>query len=432
MNMLNNFLFKNWAENVQFKVQNFYQPENETEIIEIVQKHKKIRMVGTGHSWSDVCHSKEALINLDLYNKIIHIDQERKTVKIQAGIKLWQINEQLDKVGLALSNLGSIDQQSIAGAISTGTHGTGINFQILAAQIIEFSLIKANGEKIIINKNNDENLFNACVVNLGALGLISEITLQVTDAFNLHDQTETIDFDSVIENIDYYINNNDHFKLWWLAPTKKVVVYRYQRTNSPRRGSKIKQYIRDRFTSVYIYRLLVLMGKMFPFIAKTINSILIWDLRQPIDRIEKSYKVYNVPPPPKHRETEWAFDLQQAKEILKNYKNFITEKKYNLNFIQEIRFTKGDDFWLSASYQRNSLWLGLYAYEHEKWHEILPEFEEFAKKHKGRPHWGKESTIDRDYLKQQYPKFDDFVALKREFDPDKKFENRFIQKIFGA
>lgn len=428
MKTKNNFSFQNWAKNVASKVENFYQPENEAEIIEIVKKHDKIRMLGTGHSWSDICKTNEAMINLDLYNKVLHIDKNNKTITVQAGIKLWQLNEILDKAGLALINLGSIDRQSIAGAVSTGTHGTGINFQILGSQIIEFSLIKADGEKIIINKNAQPNLYHASVVNLGALGIISEITLQVTDAFNLHDQTTTRPFDEVIDNLDQYITDNDHFKLWWLPPAKDIIVFRYRRTQEPTNDSKIRQFIRDRLLSVYVYRICVFIAEIFPFLAKTINRLLTWDMKGPLDRIEKSHKVYIVPEPPLHRETEWTFDLKQAKEILREYKSLIIKK--NLNFIQEIRFTKGDDFWLSASYQRNSMWLGLYAYNHEKWETLLPEFEEFAKKYNGRPHWGKEFSKDKNYLQEQYPKYQDFIQLKQKLDPEKKFENEYIEKIF--
>ena len=431
MKQQQNYRFVNWAKNVQSNVSNFFQPETETEIIEIVQKYNKIRLVGTGHSWSGICATNDALLNLDFYNKILKMDKERKLVTVQAGIKLWHLNNLLDKEGLALINLGSIDQQSLAGAISTGTHGSGILFQILGSQMFEFSIIKADGSKCIIHKEKDTELFNACVVNLGCLGVISEITLQVTDAFRLHDYTTTVPFDDVIENLDTYLKDNDHFKLWWLPPCKDIVVFRYQRTKEKPNDSKLRVFLKDHLLSVLIYRSLVFVAKIFPFLAKAINAFLTINMKGPLDRIEKSYKVYIVPEPPLHRETEWTFELSQAKEILKAYKKFITDNQYNLNFIQEIRFTKGDDFWLSACYKRDALWLGLYNYAHEKWDKVLPEYEAFAKQFNGRPHWGKEFTIDKKYLHQQYERMEDFKKLKNEMDPTKKFENKFVEEIFG-
>jgi FAD/FMN-containing dehydrogenase len=208
-------------------------------------------------------------------------------------------------------------------------------------------------------------------------------------------------------------------------------VFRYQRTKEKPNDSKLRVFLKDIILSVYIYRFWVFLAKLFPFIAKPLNTILTWNMKGPLDRIEKSYKVYIVPEPPLHRETEWTFELSQAKEILKAYKKFITDNQYNLNFIQEIRFTKGDDFWLSACYKRDALWLGLYNYAHEKWDKVLPEYEAFAKQFNGRPHWGKEFTLDKKYLHQQYEKINDFKKLKEEFDPTKKFENKFVEEIFG-
>ena len=431
MNQQQNYTFVNWAKNVQSSVAHFFQPETEAEIIAIVKQFNKIRLVGTGHSWSGICATNDAMINLDFYNKITNIDKDNKRVTVQAGIKLRHLNNLLDKEGLALINLGSIDQQSLAGAISTGTHGSGKHFQILGSQMHEFSLIKADGTKLIINKENDTELFNACVVNLGCLGVISEITLNVTDAFTLHDYTTTIPFDEVIANLDEYLNNNDHFKLWWLPPCKDIVVFRYQRTHDKPNDSKFRVFLKDHLLSVLIYRSLVFVAKLFPVLAKPINSFLTLNMKGPLDRIEKSYKVYVVPEPPLHRETEWTFDITRAKEVLTAYKKFIIENEYNLNFIQEIRFTKGDDYWLSACYKRDALWLGLYNYAHEKWDKVLPEYEAFARQFNGRPHWGKEFTMDSNYLKQQYEKMEDFIKLKNEFDPLKKFENKFVEDLFG-
>ena len=125
MKQQQNYTFTNWAKNVKSVAANFFQPESEDEIISLVQQYSKIRIVGTGHSWSDICATNEAIINLDYYNKIISIDKEKKIVKVQSGIKLWHLNNLLDEAGLALINLGSIDRQSLSSAISTGTHGSG-------------------------------------------------------------------------------------------------------------------------------------------------------------------------------------------------------------------------------------------------------------------------------------------------------------------
>lgn len=430
MQQQQNFTFINWAKNIQSTVQHYFQPSTEDELIAIVKNYKKIRMVGTGHSWSDICKTSEAIVNLDLYNKIISIDKSKNLVTAQAGIKLKDLNILLDKEGLALTNLGSIDRQSLAGAISTGTHGTGKEFPILASQVVEFSLIKADGSKQIINRERDKDLFSAAIVSFGCFGVISEMTIEVAKSFNLHDYTTTTPFDDVVENLDTYLNKNNHFKLWWLPPANEAITYEFNKTYDKTNDSRIRQYMNDEVLSVVVYRSLVFLAKLIPAFAKSFNKFLTRTLKGPLDRIEKSYKVFIVPEPPLHRETEWAFDLANAKEILKAYKKFIIDNNYNLNFIQEIRFTKGDDFWLSASHQRDALWLGLYCYEHENWDKVLKEFEAFAQHYNGRPHWGKEFNVGREYLQMQYPKYQDFIALRKEMDPENKFVNAYIERFF--
>ena len=159
MKSTQNYRFYNWARNENCSPTTYFQPETEEELIEIVKNHSKIRVTGTGHSWNKICLTNEALINLDHFNKVLDLEKSKLQVKVQPGIKLWQLNEFLDRQGLALQNLGSISDQSVAGAISTGTHGTGINYQILGSQIEEFWIIKADGEKVLIHKDRDKDLF---------------------------------------------------------------------------------------------------------------------------------------------------------------------------------------------------------------------------------------------------------------------------------
>ena len=428
MKLTENFSFKNWAGNVKTSAKYFAQPENENEIIGLVKSHAKVRVVGTGHSWSDHFSTDGLLMNLDKYNRVIAIDKQLKTIKVQAGIKLWELNVLLDKEGLALINLGSIDKQSLAGAISTGTHGTGINFQCLASQVLEFSLIKADGTIQVFKRGHDD--FNGAIVNLGALGVVSEMTLQVTDAFNLHDKTYTIDFEELIDKIDELIYGNDHFKIWWLPPAKKAVVYTYKRTQEPVNDSRLRQIFKDEIISVVGYRTLVKIGNLRPAWRRPINTFLTQQFDKPLDRIEKSFKVFNVPEPPKHRETEWAFDVARAKEILTDYKKLLTDTEHTFNFIQEIRFTKGDDFWLSECHGRDTIWIGAYNHLDKQWSGILKEFETFALARNGRPHWGKEFTIDSHQVELMYPKYGAFVEMRKALDPTGKFENELMGRLF--
>lgn len=426
-----NYHFINWARNESCIANNYFQPETEEEIIQIVQSHSKIRVTGTGHSWNRICLTQDALLNFDRYNKVLHFDKQALRIKVQPGIKLWQLNEYLDKQGCALKNLGSISKQSLAGATSTGTHGTGINYQILGSQIEECALIKADGEKIIINRERDKELYQMAVVNLGCLGIISEITLNIVPAFNLHDETTVVDFDTVIDQLHELAAATDHFKLWWFPHTDQVVVYKYTRTQESVNDSRLRQWFMDEFVSVAAYRLFLKIGAINRNWRKNINKALVQKFIQPLNRIEKSYKVFNVPEPPLHRETEWAFELTKAKELLREYKGMINASAHRINFLQEIRFSKADEFALSPCYKRDTIWLGVYNADNFGWNELLADFEVMARRYNGRPHWGKEfKGLNSDFFRSAYPALNNFNSLRQQFDPGNKFANDFILKIF--
>lgn len=428
---IQNFTFRNWASNIVANIPFYYQPDTEEELLAILKQHKKVRIVGTGHSWSALCLTDEALINLDRYNQVISLDKTARTITVQAGIKLWQLNEYLDSQGMAMTNLGSIAEQSVAGAISTATHGSGINYQVLASLVRSFTLIKADGSKVILDKEKDFDTFHLALISLGSLGLVSELTLSISEAFRLHDHTSLVSFDDMLQNLDHYIQHTDHFKIWWFPHVSKAVLYRYDRTQQPANDSRLRQWLMDEVLSVLVYRFLVFIGNIFRSLRPFFNKLLVLSFEKPLDRIEKSYKVFNVPAPPIHRETEWAFDLKDAREVLAAYKKMIDESEHKINFIQEIRFVKGDEFALSPAYQRDSVWVGCYLIGDKGWHQLLADFEKLARSFNGRPHWGKEFTIDKKYLAAQYPLINSFNELRKDFDPTGKFENKMISQLFN-
>ena len=273
------------------------------------------------------------------------------------------------------------------------------------------------GTNSLLQRERDKPLFNLALVNLGCLGVISEITLNVVPAFRLHDKTYVANFDDVINRLDELVAGTDHFKLWWFPHIDEVVVYQYTRTQEPPNDSRLRQWLMDEVLSVIFYRLFLKIGTINRNWRKNINGVLVRNFIGPLDRIEKSYKVFNVPEPPIHREAEWAFDISKARDILREYKQMINGSKHRINFLQEIRFSKGDDYALSAAYGRDTIWLGVYNADNFGWEDLLDDFEILAKKYGGRPHWGKEfRSVDRDFFRSVYPQYNAFIALKKEMD----------------
>ena len=405
-------------------------PKTVEQLADIIKNAQKVRVMGARHSWSKGIITEDTLISLDKINRLLEVDQAQKQIRVQAGIRLKDLVARLEKHGLALSNLGSIDSQSLAGAICTGTHGTGINFQCLASQVEAFRMLDAHGNTHTFNKNDAD--FYAILVGMGCFGIIYEMILNVVESFQLHAITTTAPFDEVIENLEDYVTTYDHFKFWWLVPNEKLVLFKYNRTQEPPNENNAKRWFKDELLSVALYRSLVAIGKLKRnALIPMFNRFLTKEGGRDYERINKSHIGFLTPVPPVHRETEWSFDYANAQALLRSYKNLLLKSEHSYNFVQEVRFTKSDDFWLSPSYKRDAIWLSMYNIDPQHYDKQLAHFIAFARANGGRPHWGKEAAFDTEYLRRQYEKFDEFTTLVKQYDPNGKFENKWTARIFG-
>ena len=388
--------------------------------------------MGAGHSWSSVACTDDFMVNLDNYAKVIDIDRDKKQITVQAGIRLEALNKILENNGLALINLGSIAKQSIAGATATGTHGTGINFGIISTQIIRIRLIKGDGSVLEIDDTTTNDLLNMAKVSFGAFGIISEVTLQCTEKFNLEENAAPMLFNEAMEQLPQLLQSTDHLKLWWFPHVEYLQVYRYNRVQKPLQPyPKLEAWFNESFMAKTFFTFLLRLGVLFPGWIPSINRLIKKLHFKTINRVDVSHKVFQVPMPPKHRESEYAIPVEKTAELLSALKDAIERHRLHINFVVEVRFVKGDEIPLSPAYQRDSCYVGAYRYGAKFWQEYLNIFEELMKKYNGRPHWGKEFTIDAVRLKELYPKFKDFNTFRKELDPKGIFSNPFLKKVFG-
>jgi L-gulonolactone oxidase len=421
----------NYGKNVTFSPGSVVLPGNVAELRDVVRRAGRLRVIGSGHSWSTAIVTDGTLVSLDRMRGILHVDEQNLHVTVQGGIKLHELIAQLDARGLALANLGSIDEQSLAGAIATGTHGSGVAFRCLADQVVALRLVDAEGNDRVVRRTDPD--FDAVVVGLGCFGVVHELTLQVVRAFQMHAITDLAPFDEVIEHLDDYVQGFDHFKLWWLVPSDEVIVYKHRRTHDPPNERGIVRWYRDVFLSVALYRSVVALQRLdrkrlVPFT----NRILSRQSGNRYERICKSHVGFLTPAPPVHRETEFAFDLADARRLLREYRRVLLDSGHTYNFIQEIRFTRADPFWLSPAYGRDSLWLGMYNMDvPERWDDQLRQFEAFATANGGRPHWGKEATFEPLTLASLYPRLEAFRALATAYDPGGKFVNAWVARVLS-
>ncbi|MFN0245345.1 MAG: D-arabinono-1,4-lactone oxidase [Kofleriaceae bacterium] len=421
---------RNWGRNVRFTPRRRVEPRTVDELSKIILESRHVRPVGAAHSWSPAIVTDDTLVSLDRMRAVIAVDRAASQITVQAGIRLRELNRYLDREGLALANLGSIDSQSVAGVIATGTHGTGRDFRCLSSQVARLEMIDGTGRAITFERGQPDHA--GAVVGLGALGIVHSVTFDVVEAFQLHDVTNLARFDDVIEQIDENVASADHFKVWWLCPNDDAIVFRFDRTDLPANDSALRRWFKERVFAVAVYRTLLVAGKLSRrrWIPR-INRFLGRQAGRPLDRITPSHVGFLTPIPPTHSEAEWAFDLADAKPLLREYRRLLPDGGHTYNFIQELRFSKADDLWLSPAYQRDSIWLSLYNIDRHHWPAQIAKFEAFARAHGGRPHWGKEATFDREYLRGQYSRLDDFASLAARHDPERKFRNPWLDGILG-
>jgi L-gulono-1,4-lactone dehydrogenase len=422
----------NYGRNVAFTPAAVAVPRSVAELREVVRGARRLRVMGARHSWSRAIVTDDTLVSLERMNAIVDVDLATLQVTVQAGITLRALIAQLARRGLALANLGSIDRQSVAGASATGTHGTGLAFQCLAAQVVALRLVDGRGEERALRKGEPD--FDAVVVGLGCFGVLYEVTLQVVRAFQLHAITERAPFDEVVANLDAYLHGYDHFKLWWLVPDDHVIVFKNRRTDAPRNDSDLVRWFKDDLLSVVVYRALVaLQGLDRERLVPLTNRLLGREVGKRYERICQSHVGFLTPDPPVHRETEWAFDLADAPRLLRAYRRTLLDSGHTYNFIQEVRFSRADDFWLSPAYRRDSIWLGMYNMDGDAaWADQLRIFEDFAVQNGGRPHWGKEASFDPAHLRAQYARLEEFRALAAGYDPEGKLANAWARRVLGA
>lgn len=421
---------RNFGGNLTFRPRRVAAPRDTAELAAIVQSGARVRPVGSAHSWSPAFVTDETLLSLRKLNRLVELDRARGQVTVEAGMRLRELNRLLDARGLALANLGSIDAQTVAGVIATGTHGTGANFRCLAAQVARLALVDGRGRQVVLERGQAD--FDGAVVGLGALGVVHQVTFDVVPAFRLHDVTAAMPFDEVIERVHELRLGSDHFKVWWAVPCQDAIAFSFRRTDEPALGGALRAAVREHVLSVAAYRALLVIGHASGRRAiPAINRLLTRQVGKPLTRTVASHRGFLTPAPPVHRESEWAFDVRDAQPLLRAYRRWFLESGYRFNFIQELRFSAADELWLSPAYRRDTIWLSLYNIDRRAWPEQLASFEAFARAHGGRPHWGKEASFERTYLEQHVPRLADFRALCERYDPDGKLRNPWLDSFLA-
>ena len=426
--------WSNWAGNQSVDNVSLFKPRTEEEIQRVVQfaitNKLRVKVVGSGHSFTAIALSRDVLLDLSDYDAVIAIDNLANTVTVQAGIQLSKMNLILQSNGLAMQNLGDITYQTIAGAISTSTHGTGIKLTGIANQVVALRLVLADSSVVDCSATSNAELFNCARVGLGALGVISTVTLQLVPAFNLAVIEQPMRVDELLENLDHHIADNDHFEFFWVPHTGWALTKRNNRTldvTKPMR--KMSHWYSKTLMENYAFGAVCMLGRARPSLIPKLAKALPASGRN--EYSDSSFKVFASKRIVKFYEMEYAIPREACAEALNRVRRLVKDSGFFLNFPVEVRFTAPDEIPLSTASSRESAYIAVHIYKGMDFVPYFKAVESIMNSYQGRPHWGKLHFQNSETLAPRYPKWDLFQSVRNQVDQDRLFSNSYLETVLG-
>jgi FAD-linked oxidoreductase len=392
-----------------------------------------IKAVGAGHSFTGIAVAPGVLLELDDLSGLVLVDRERSRVTLRAGTRLHDIPRLLEPFGLAMPNLGDIDRQSVAGAISTGTHGTGSAFGGIATQVVGVTMVTADGELLTSDAEQEPELLPALALGLGALGILVEVTLQCVPAFVLHAVERPEPLDELLPELLDRAAAVDHFEFYWFPHTATALTKTNHRLpgDAPTRPLRpVAKWVDDTLLANGVYRVLCNTGVVAPAIVPRVNRLadrLVGD-REFTDR---STRVFTTSRTVRFVEMEYAVPLEHLPTAFARIRALIEERGWRISFPIEVRVAAADELWLSTASGRATGYVAVHRFFREDPGEYFRAVEAIMIELGGRPHWGKLHGRHASSLRGVYPRFDEFVRLRDRLDPGRLFGNRYLARVLG-
>jgi L-gulono-1,4-lactone dehydrogenase len=451
--------WRNWAGNESARPRRVATPRSADEVADEVRKAGAegltVRMAGAGHSFTPAAVTDGVLLRPGGLTAIRSVDAAAGLATAEAGCPLHVLNVELLRRGLTLANMGDIQAQTLAGAIQTGTHGTGRDIGGMAAQVAGLELVLADGTIATCGVSPGGTtspdpgatappaatstssaaappaLFDAARVGLGALGVLTAVTFRVVPAFLLEAREEPMRWSEVISRLDELTSANEHFEFYWFPHTEGCLTKRNNRSPGPPRPlGSLRYLLDDELLSNTIFGVTCRLGHAVPAVIKTVNGAAGKALGSR-SYVDVPYKVFTSPRRVRFKEQEYAIPRESLADVLAEVRALFARRDWRISFPIEVRVTPGDDPWLSTAYGRDSAYIAIHVFRASPHLEYFRDVEAVMTAAGGRPHWGKMHTRSADYLRRAYPCFGDFVALRDELDPERRFGNAYLDRVLG-
>jgi FAD-linked oxidoreductase len=423
-------VWRNWAGDQQCEPAVVERPASTAEVAAAVARGAAaghgVRAAGSGHSFTAAALTGGTMVLLDRMDRLVAVEPATGLVRAQAGITLRALNEQLAARGLALENLGDIDAQTLAGALQTGTHGTGATLRNLSAGVVALELVTASGE---VREVDDPELLRAARVAVGALGIVTEVTLRCVPAYTLRGVDAPVALDDVLASLEERVAAHRHFELYVFPHAGTALTRTNDVVDEPARPRRrARAWAQDVLLTNHALHAVCLAGRAVPRAIPALNRFATVAAGSSV-RVDRSDRIFCSPRLVRFTEMEYALPRAAAGEALRAIK--AEAERHPINFPIELRFVAGDDALLSPAHERDTAYIAVHAFRGMAWDRYFRAVEVIADRHDGRPHWGKRHFQTAATLAPRYPGWERFQAARRGLDPHGVFANAYTDQVLG-
>lgn len=427
--------WRNWAGDQTCFPASVSRPHSVTElsasILRARERGEKVRAVGSGHSFSDVSKTDGTMVRLDDLDRFLDVDAASGLVKVEGGMTIHELSKRVAEHGLALENLGDIDVQTISGAISTATHGTGARLRNISSQVAALKLVLADGTTLECSRERDLETFKAAEVGLGCLGVIAEVTLRCVPSFQLRGVDAPMPLSEALDGFEELADGNDHFEFFVFPYADVALTRTNNRTDEPPKPpSKASAYLNDVVLTNHAFGAFCRLGRAVPSLIPQINR-LVTKLAGGRTRVDRSDRIFASPRLVRFTEMEYSLRRGSTPEAVRRVMELVEAQRLAVPFPIEVRTVAADDAFMSTATGEDRGFVAVHMFEGMEWEPYFRAVEAIMDDLDGRPHWGKRHFQAAEKLRGRYPDWDRFQAVRGKLDPDGVFRNGWTDRVLG-
>ena len=424
--------WQNWAGNVSCRPAAIRQPASTAEIQAIVREAAAsgggVRVAGAGHSFTPLVATEGTLLTLERHAGLVSVDAARHQATVLAGTRLAELGRLLDGHGLAQANLGDINVQTVAGAISTGTHGTGAELGSVSTQLVGLTLVTGRGELLECSESVEPEVFKAAQVSLGALGVIDRVTLQLQPSYRLHLRKDVLGLEACLADLERHKRENRHFEFFWFPHADRVATKAMNLTADAPRGRGPAAFLDEVVLENVGFGLLNELCRVVPALSPAATRVAAATMSRS-EAIDASHRLFATPRHVKFVEMEYNLPAERAVAVLEEIRAAFRRERFEVSFPIEVRFARADDTFLGPASGRASCYVAVHAYRGMAFKAYFDAMEAIFLRHEGRPHWGKLHSLAARELAERYPHWERFQAVRRALDPDGVFLTPYMRRL---